>query len=190
MNQRQPERFRFFFKVRGLVMIPPLLFVLFSVWGHVDNKVLTLGLGSAVFCVGWFLRIWAQIHLHYRLRVKKILTTTGPYQFTRNPIYIGNAIILLGLCLVSGIVWFLPIMFVYSVLIYSFVVRYEEAHLENKYGAPYEAYLAAVPRWIPRLSQPQMQDAPDVLQYLWPSVKAEMYNVLYLLPFLVKQLFF
>jgi hypothetical protein len=70
------------------------------------------------------------------------------------------------------------------------VVRYEEAHLGNKYGAPYEAYLAAVPRWIPRLSQQQRQDAPDVLQYLWPSVKAEMYNVLYLLPFLAKQLFF
>jgi protein-S-isoprenylcysteine O-methyltransferase Ste14 len=190
MSRQAPERFRFFFKVRGAIMAPPLLFVLFSRWGEAESRALLFGLGGALFCVGVLIRVWAQMHLHYRLPVKKILTTTGPYQFTRNPFYVANTIILLGLCVVSGLVWFLPIMFVYSALIYSLVVRYEEAHLENKYGAPYEAYLAAVPRWIPSLAQQPGQYAPDVLQYLWPGVKAEMYNFLYLLPFLAKQLFF
>ncbi len=186
-------------------MIPPLLFVLFSFTGRVESKVLVFVLGLVVFFAGFLLRIWAQMHLHYRLPIKKALTATGPYRLARNPIYIGNVIILLGLCVLSGLLWFLPLMLVYAIIVYSLVIRYEESHLINKYGAPYEAYLAAVPRWMPRpgqsIGQPTPESAPqstpqsirestDVLQYLLPSVKAEMHNFFYLIPFVVKQIFF
>jgi protein-S-isoprenylcysteine O-methyltransferase Ste14 len=175
-------------------MIPPLLFVLFSFTGRVESKVLLFVLGLAIFFAGFLLRIWAQMHLHYRLPIKKALTATGPYRLTRNPIYIGNGIILLGLCVLSGLLWFLPIMLVYSMIVYSLVVRYEESHLINKYGAPYEAYLSAVPRWMPRPgrreSLREREPAPDVMKYLLPSVKAEMHNFLYVIPFVAKQIFF
>jgi len=171
-------------------MAPPFLFVLLSRWGEAENRALVFGLGGALFCIGVLIRVWAQMHLHYRLPVKKILTTTGPYQFMRNPFYVANTIILLGLSALSGLLWFLPVMFVYCAIVYSFVVRYEESHLRNKYGAPYEEYLATVPRWMPHLSPQEKQQTPHVLQYLWSSVKTELHNLLFILPFLAKQLLF
>ena len=171
-------------------MVPPLLFVLFCHWGESENRALLFALGGALFCMGVLVRIWAQMHLHYRLPVKKILTRTGPYQFTRNPFYIANTIILLGLTVVSGLIWCLPVMLVYCAIVYSLVVRYEEAHLLNKYGSQYKKYLDSVPRWVPRRLQQETQNPPNVMQHLWPSVKAELYNLLYPIPFVAKQLFF
>ncbi len=190
MNQQAPERFRFFFKVRGLVMIPPLLFVLFCRWGEADNRPLLLGIGCALFCAGVLIRVWAQMHLHYRLPVKKILTTTGPYRLVRNPFYVANTVILLSLCVLSGLLWFLPIMLLYCAIVYSLVVGYEESHLRNKYGAPYEEFLATVPRWLPRFSHHEKLETPHVSQYLWPGIKAELHNLLFILPFLAKQILF
>lgn len=171
-------------------MVPPLLFALFCTWGQSQNKVMLFLLGGCVFCAGWFIRIWSQMHLHYRLPQKKILTGTGPYQYTRNPIYIGNTFIIIGACIFSGLLWFVPIMLLYCAVVYSLVVRYEESHLINKYGAPYQEYLAQVPRWFPRIKQKKAQDSPGAAQYFWPSFKTELYNIVYVLPFIAKQLLF
>jgi len=107
-------------------------------------------LGLFIFISGLFLRIWAQQHLHYRLKIHKRLTVTGPYSLVRNPMYIGNILICSGLTIISELLWILPITLFYNFGLYSLVIRYEEVHLIEKYGESYRKYKEKVPRWLPK----------------------------------------
>ena len=73
--------------------------------------------------------------LHYRLKMRKVLTSTGPYAWVRNPIYIANTSMLVGLTCTSEHFWFVPIMLLWCAVVYHYVVRREESHLRDKYGA-------------------------------------------------------
>jgi protein-S-isoprenylcysteine O-methyltransferase Ste14 len=135
------------------------------------------------------LRVWAQIHLHYRLKVRKVLTVTGPYRFVRNPIYIGNTLIMAGACMLTELFWFVPIQVVYCAIVYSLVLRYEETHLTAKYGGAYLDYMSRVPRWIPRIGASGSPAGRGLLaQYAVPSLRAEAHNMLFLIPFIIKEL--
>lgn len=184
---RDEQRYHGFFKRRGLLMVPPLLFCLFASVGSVEHDAVVLPLGFAVFFVGVVIRFWAQLHLHYRLRVRKTLTTTGPYAWTRNPIYIGNTAVVLGLCIFSEVVYFLPVMLVWAVVLYNLVIRYEEAHLLTKYGKPYFEYMQQVARWVP--SRPKPAPEADVRPHVLTSMWAETHNLLILLPFVLVEIF-
>lgn len=81
----------------------------------------------------------------------KELVVSGLYNYVRNPMYVGIALILVGHFLWFGF-WNLLI---YTVIVFiafnSFVAFYEEPNLKNRFGTAYEDYLKRVPRWIPRL---------------------------------------
>lgn len=175
------------YRVRGFAMAPLLTIMLLCRWNEVDLDLVVFPAGFAIFMIGLGIRIWAQMHLHYRLSVRKQLTTTGPYQYLRNPIYIGNMVILAGLCVMSELLWFLPMVMIYSLAVYHMVVRHEEAHLEQKYGEDYQAFLNRVPRWIPRIPRVQ-KDAKSVRHFLFPSVRVELYNFLFLAVPILKEL--
>ena len=176
------------FKVRGLIMVPPMIFITLCTAGEWENNLAVFGGGGAVFMLGLSLRVWAQMHLRYRLRTHKILTVTGPYAYVRNPIYIANTAILLGACMLAELFWFLPIQLLWCAVIYTFVVRYEEARLAQKHGDAYRAYLARVPRWLPKFS-PSMNFKPSTREYIGRSLLAEVHNLAILLPFVVKEIF-
>jgi len=178
---------RFIYKKRGLLVVPPVVFMALCTWKEVENHVLILGLGGAVFGAGLYLRIWSQLHIHHRLRIHKILTTTGPYVYIRNPLYVGNTLLLTGAAFLSELFWFAPLMFVYSAIVYSFVVRYEEAKLSKKYGALYMDYFNRVPRWFPRLRGLQKASSAEMRRLLGVSILAEMHNLLLVTPFLLKE---
>lgn len=178
---------RWIFKNRGLVMAPPLIFAALCTWAETENALVVFGLGGSVFFAGLLLRIWSQMHLHYRLKVHKVLTTTGPYAFVRNPIYIGNTIMLVGAMIMSELLWLAPVMLVYCAAGYSMVVRFEESHLLEKYGAPYAEYLAKVPRWFPDFAG-AARTIIDARRFLGPSLLAEAPSLLLLLPFIIKEL--
>jgi protein-S-isoprenylcysteine O-methyltransferase Ste14 len=80
------------------------------------------------------------------------LVVTGLYRHVRNPIYVAVVAIILGQATLFGD-WRL---IVYGALLWLafhvFVVAYEEPTLEQTFGSEYEAYRAAVPRWIPRIT--------------------------------------
>ena len=167
----------FWYKIRGGLMAVPYVFAFLYTQNENEHpKVLITGL--ALVIAAFLLRLWAQLHLHYRLKVKKVLTTTGPYAYVRNPIYIANIILLAGYILMSELVWLVPVGIFYGYIVYHIVVAYEEHHLQEKYGTPYTEYFERVPRWMPRISLRPKGTQPvggrsRVRAFLMPSLKAE-----------------
>ncbi|HZX96644.1 MAG TPA: isoprenylcysteine carboxylmethyltransferase family protein [Myxococcales bacterium] len=80
------------------------------------------------------------------------LNTTGPYELTRNPLYLGNLGITIGLCLVAHDVWLLILAAVLFWLQYRAIIAAEEEFLRSRFGQDYDAFCARVPRFWPRLS--------------------------------------
>jgi protein-S-isoprenylcysteine O-methyltransferase Ste14 len=83
----------------------------------------------------------------------KELVATGFYRYTRNPMYVGVLLTIIGHFLWFGF-WSLLI---YALVIFiafnTFIVHYEEPTLRKKFGATYDAYCQRVPRWILKLSK-------------------------------------
>ncbi|MBX3178672.1 MAG: isoprenylcysteine carboxylmethyltransferase family protein [Candidatus Hydrogenedentes bacterium] len=179
--------YNFIYKKRGLLMLPPCFAILVGFYLNDSHNALFWAAGLALFAAGVLVRVWAQMHLHYRLRVRKNLTTTGPYRFVRNPIYIANTAMLLALTIISGLLWFLPFMLAWCAAVYTFVVRREEAHLAEKYGTPYRAFLESTPRWLPKWPESAGEHA-EVRRYARSSVVAELHCLLWLLPFAAVEL--
>lgn len=182
----EKTKFQYFYKLRGVLMAPWLVFMVFSTYWEYERHWI-FPVASAVFGVGFAIRVWSQMHLHYRLKVRKVLTTTGPYGFVRNPIYIGNTFILLGACIMSELLWLTPFLLIWCALVYSLVVRHEERHLTSKYGEAYLDYVNNVPRWLPRVP-PLVQPTVHVRQFAARSIGAEIYCFLYILPFVLKEI--
>ena len=76
----------------------------------------------------------------------------GPYQFVRNPMYIGGFIVLFGFGLYEQSPTILLFTLPWLLLAHLFVILYEEPHLRATFGAPYDAYCRSVRRWLPRRS--------------------------------------
>jgi protein-S-isoprenylcysteine O-methyltransferase Ste14 len=79
--------------------------------------------------------------------VSKIISS-GVFRFTRNPIYLGFFIMLIGFPLYFGTYWGIPMAFLFLVSIYYLVIQFEEAYLEKKFGTKYTDYKSRVRRWI------------------------------------------
>ena len=173
-----------FYRFRAYLVSPPLIFAPFCFLHETQGFLWPLGI--LVFLIGFTIRLWAQQHLHYRLRVRKHLTITGPYKFVRNPVYIGNVLIALGATLVSELVWMVPITFLWYVIIYGFVIRHEESHLLEKYGEAYRAYMSEVPRWVPRF--PGSAKMELLNRFFYASMLKEGHCFLILLPYILKEL--
>lgn len=77
-----------------------------------------------------------------------VLVTEGPYGFTRNPMYLGMALLYLGMSLAFGLLWAAAALVPVIVVIDRAVIQREEAYLARKHGAAYEAYRKRVRRWI------------------------------------------
>jgi protein-S-isoprenylcysteine O-methyltransferase Ste14 len=97
--------------------------------------------------LGLFIRAAAAGHLHKQ----EVLTVTGPYAYTRNPLYFGSAILALGAA-VAARSWISAIILcAYFALFYSIVMRREETELQH-HGASFDEYARAVPLFFPRLT--------------------------------------
>ena len=76
------------------------------------------------------------------------IVRTGPYSFSRNPIYLAFSLFQLGIALWVGSWWLLATLAVALGIINFFVVPTEERYLEGRFGAEYLDYKAAVRRWL------------------------------------------
>lgn len=80
------------------------------------------------------------------------LNTRGPYAHVRNPLYVGNLGICLGLMLIAHDTWVYLGGLGFFFGEYFFIIRAEEDFLRRKFGAAFDDFVARVPRWVPRLT--------------------------------------
>jgi protein-S-isoprenylcysteine O-methyltransferase Ste14 len=158
-----------------LVVFPPLILLAVLVLSIALQWLVPLGVltqfgpGARIVCGGGALLVgllvtWTGARaLRSRgtnvnpLRPALALATGGIYAWTRNPMYVGGAPLMLGLAIVSALDW-LPLLMVPAWFVLHFgVVRREERYLEEKFGDAYRGYMARVPRYVglPRRDQPQ-----------------------------------
>jgi protein-S-isoprenylcysteine O-methyltransferase Ste14 len=78
----------------------------------------------------------------------KALTFEGPYRFTRNPMYLGMALILGGLAMLGNALWPLVALVPVIWIIRTQVIDKEERYLEAKFGSEYVAFRSRVRRWL------------------------------------------
>ena len=79
----------------------------------------------------------------------KVFVAVGPYRCVRNPMYIGAWVVLIGFGLYRRSLAIVVFSALWLLLAHLFVIGYEERVLRRKFGAAYEGYCRAVPRWVP-----------------------------------------
>src|SRR5216683_3327815 len=110
--------------------------------------------GAAVFAASFALALWAIATFRdagTRVETYKATSTiveSGPYRFTRNPIYVGMFVGLIGLAIGFNSLWILAALVPFFLIIRFVVVAREEDYLERKFGGPYLAYKTRVRRWL------------------------------------------
>jgi len=114
------------------------------------------GLGTAMVTIGALIRSWAESYLHSSIVHDAALhgehlVGDGPYRRVRNPLYLGNLLLAMGLGFLASRSGFLVISIGMAVFVYRLILREETALLQSQ-GESYQRYLAAVPRLLPALS--------------------------------------
>lgn len=139
---------------------PPVWLALFMglAWGislfHAPLGGMLVGTGAFLIAGGVALAIWAALAFR-RARTTIVphenpsaLVDTGPYRFSRNPIYLADLLILGGWCLCLGAPVALVLLIPFQVVLTLRFIRPEEARLATHLGPAYAAYRARVRRWI------------------------------------------
>lgn len=104
--------------------------------------------GAVLGFVGLLVRAYAAGYLHKQ----EVLTTTGPYARTRNPLYLGSSLMMAGLAAACGSLVSAGILLTYFCFFYYVVMRREEGELLAQHGAAFEDYARKVPLFLPRWS--------------------------------------
>ena len=142
---------------------PPLVAVLFIVLAYLLGYFVRLPFaipqalqyfGLALAFVGFLLGIGAFMEFRKARTTldphgsTKQLVTSGVYRFTRNPIYLGFLLMVVGLPLNSGLIWGLVLAPFYMLTMSRLVIGREEAYLEKKFRNQYTNYTSRVRRWL------------------------------------------
>lgn len=140
-----------FFEWRDYTPIPLIVLVLFAC----EPTVRTAVLGTLLTVAGELIRIYSVAFIGSVSRTRNVetagaaLITGGPFAFVRNPLYVGNFFITLGLAVFGGVTWIICLAaFLFSFQYYC-IVKHEERLLVGRFGQAYEDYMTVVPAWIP-----------------------------------------
>jgi protein-S-isoprenylcysteine O-methyltransferase Ste14 len=148
----------------NVIVRPPIAWALAVLAGLVLNWFMPLAflpaavsagwLGAIVFVLALALVAWAiSTMMRAGSNVPTNLPATtivdaGPYRFTRNPIYLGMVLGLIGLAIAFNSLWLLMTLALFALVIRYGVITREEAYLERKFGDVYRRYRARVRRWL------------------------------------------
>jgi len=158
MNLRQT-----LFSYRSYTPIPLLIAVLILA----EPTAASLAGGFVVALFGESMRIWAVRHAGGATRTTggvgagAELITHGPFAHVRNPLYLGNFLLSLGLCLMAWawMPWLLLVLVALFALQYGMIISLEEEHLQKQFGEVYSEYRARVPRLLPRFTPYRKQNS-------------------------------
>lgn len=176
----------FFFKYRNIIFIA-LYIALFipsrSLFGD-GNYLWAIILGLLVTVGGQLVRA-ATIGLAYIIRggrdgkvYAEELVTEGIFNHCRNPLYVGNILMLLGVGILSDSLLYVAVLIPIFLFIYHTIVLAEENFLRNKFGEKYEAYCKRVPRWLIKFSG--LGTTTSNMHYNWRRYLIKEYNTLYI----------
>lgn len=144
----------FFVRWRVRLGYPLALLVLFFAWPTPRSIVA----GAVIGAVG----LWVRGRAAGRLHKQEILTTTGPYAYTRNPLYLGSAILVAGAAIASRSWISASLLLAYFAVFYWAVMRREEQELRSRHGSAFDEYARAVPLFFPRMTAaPLAMSGPD-----------------------------
>jgi protein-S-isoprenylcysteine O-methyltransferase Ste14 len=148
----------------NVIVRPPIAWALALLAGLALNWLMPLPFAPAMLPAGWLgamvfafalaLVAWAIATMtRAGSNVPTSLPTTtiveiGPYRCTRNPIYLGMLLGLIGLAIATNSLWLLITLVPFAFVIRYGVVAREEAYLERKFGDVYRRYRARVRRWL------------------------------------------
>jgi len=130
------------FILNWLVRLP---FAFPKILEWIGYALVIIGLGLAFNAVSRFRRAHTTVDPHGSVNT---IVTSGPYRFTRNPIYLGFTCFLIGFLFIFKSYWGLILSPILIVLMNMLVIQYEEAYLEKKFKDVYASYKLHVRRWL------------------------------------------
>jgi protein-S-isoprenylcysteine O-methyltransferase Ste14 len=147
---------RLIFKYRSYTPIP---FLIVMVW-FAHPTLLSMVIGFALVFLGESLRFWGVSIAGSETRTTgkvggTFLITNGPFAYVRNPLYVGNMTMYIGIGVMSMALfpWLLIIAALWFYMQYYLIVTQEEEYLVGHFGVEYEEYRKHVGRFIPRLQR-------------------------------------
>ncbi|MDI6732608.1 MAG: isoprenylcysteine carboxylmethyltransferase family protein [Planctomycetota bacterium] len=147
---------RWLFRYRWLFYLVVFVPMALIRWNEIRHFT-TWPVGIFLVFIGSSIRIYSAFYIGWKGRpddpLKRTFTTSGPYRYTRNPLYWGNIIGFAGAAVLFKLLWYIPIAVSTIFLLHHLlIVWYEEERMREKYGESYEHYCKTVPRWGPKLS--------------------------------------
>ena len=144
-----------FFKFRSYTPIPIALAIIYN-----SQPILPFNiLGILLIVIGEMIRINAVRYAGGATRTRNVgapsLCTSGPYSYTRNPLYWGNIIIYTGVTFLGGGQWmwhFVAIIIIFFIVQYHLIISLEEETLKLKFEKEYDSYIENVPKLLPNLT--------------------------------------
>jgi protein-S-isoprenylcysteine O-methyltransferase Ste14 len=137
----------------GLLRIGSVYLVVFALIRFSRPSPLSVSLGFVIVALGEAIRVWAAGHLHKTVE----LITSGPYRYTRNPLYLGRLLVFVGLCGMATLPYLLNwlVMALGLVVFFAYYLRRKErvepARLRALHGEAFERYYRSVPALFPSL---------------------------------------
>lgn len=110
--------------------------------------VTTMLIGGAIALVGLWIRAWSAGHI----RKFEKLAVSGPYAYTRNPLYLGSLLLAVGFTVAAGVWWLGLLSAGLFIGIYLPVMRVEEEDLRRGFGEEFDEFAKNVPLFLPRLT--------------------------------------
>ncbi len=152
------------FKYRSYTPIPFVILMLIF-----ENATITsLIIGFVIAVSGELIRLWGVSWAGSETRTTggvggTYLVISGPFAHVRNPLYVGNILMYLGLGIMSMSLFpYLQIVAIlFFIMQYQFIVKEEEGFLIKKFGDDYQKYLQNVPRFFPRVTKYKDKSIPQ-----------------------------
>lgn len=111
--------------------------------------------GGLVGILGLWIRGYAAGYLHKQ----SVLTVSGPYAHTRNPLYLGSSVLALGTAVAIRSWISAAIIVAYFAIVYPIVMGREAEELRAQHGVEYDSYAAAVPLFFPRMAAARLSES-------------------------------
>jgi len=164
------------FKYRSYTPIPfVILMLVFE-----NASVASLIVGFFIALIGELIRFWGVSWAGSETRTTggvggTYLVISGPFAHVRNPLYVGNILMYLGLGIMSMALFpYLQIVAIlFFIVQYDFIVKEEEGFLEKKFGSDYQKFLQNVPRFFPRLTKYKDDSIPQPDYKISAGLKSE-----------------